>query len=115
MSETKNAKIINTFMGIEDHGIFTFSLTLDYGGPQQGYGMYYLDVHDEETKTRKSHPASIVALRKIIEVVGVRSWEDLKGKHVRVKGGGHSGPVESIGNFLKDDWVNVGELFKEYK
>ena len=42
MEEIKNAIITGTYLGIEDHGILTFWLYLDYGGSGQGFGGYQL-------------------------------------------------------------------------
>lgn len=50
--ELRNAKIRHTMLGIEDHGIFTFVLDLDYGGSGQGAGMYCLDHHEDNKDYR---------------------------------------------------------------
>jgi hypothetical protein len=89
--EIKNAKIQSTFLGIEDHGIFTAMITLDYGESSQGFGNHDLTYRDYGIKY----------LRKILEVVGVDCWEELKGKHVRVKSDGH---IYSIGHIIEDKW-----------
>lgn len=81
------AKIERTFLGYEDHGIFTVSLTLDYGGGgHQGAGSACLDtpLKDEDGKflrrvgTRMGHDYIIG----IIRACGVDSWEQIKGRTV---------------------------------
>ena len=81
----ENAKIISTMLGIEDHGIFTLCVTVDYGGGScQGVGGYSLDWHDDNLDYRPSDGKAIAFIRKFIEVAGVDMWEDLNGSHVRV-------------------------------
>ena len=99
--EIKNAKIKSTMLGKEDHGIMSFMLYLDYGGSGQGFGGYSLGGN------------SYKIIKRILEVVGVNSWEDLKGQVVRVKA--EHNKVHSIGNFLEDDWLNPKEFFDEIK
>lgn len=40
--EIINAQIENTFLGIEDHGIFTGILTVAFGVSCQGFGLHDL-------------------------------------------------------------------------
>jgi hypothetical protein len=90
--ETRNAIIESTFLGIEDHGIFTCSLGLDYGSLHQFFGMHNLSYKDY----------GVAYLRKILEVVGVNSWDELKDKPIRVKCE-HTG-VHAIGHIIEDKW-----------
>lgn len=100
----KNAIIKRTFLGFEGHGIFTFTLHLDYGGSGQGAGLICLG----DTNVLDEHHGSISLIKRILTVVGVSSWEDLVGKHVRVKASMNE--VEAIGNILEDKWL----VFKDY-
>lgn len=105
-----NAKISSTMLGIEDHGIMTFSIMMDMGGSGQGFGGYTLDGKSGTI----GHPKSILAIRKILEVVGVEKWEDLKGKYCRIKKDSEwNGPIKAIGNIIKDDWFSLEEFFRE--
>ena len=89
--ETKNAKITGTMLGLEDHNIFTCFVYLDYGSASQGFGGYFL----------KSYPTMI---QDILNVVGVRSWEELKGKYVRVVA--DSNKIIRIGHVIEDKWYS---------
>lgn len=96
METIKNAKIEGTTLGYESHGILTCNITLDYGGSCQGFGGYKLG-GDYTTEV----------IEGILKAVGVESWEELAGKHVRVKRGeGYHGKVLAIGNFLEDKWFS---------
>lgn len=94
--EIQNAKITDTMLGYEDHGIFTCMLYLDYGGSCQGFGGYqlgkeYTDKH----------------IQGIMKAVGVDKWEKLKGQMVRVKRDpGYGGKILAVGHILEDKWFN---------
>lgn len=113
MIETKNALINDTLLGYEDHGIFTFILHLDYGGSGQGAGMYTLDSYDKVLKRRVGKGYSLDLIMQILNIVGVRSWEELKGKHIRVRA--DFGKVYAIGNLLKEEWLVFEDFFAPYR
>ena len=115
-TETKNAIITSTMLGIEDHGVMSFYLYLDYGGTHQGAGGYVLDTPLKQGSTfiRRIGTAEGMALiMEILEVVGVGKWEDLKGKHIRVKA--NSNGVKAIGHIIKDKWLDFEQFFVEIK
>lgn len=114
--EIKNAIIKSTMLGIEDHGIMSFYLNLDYGGSGQSAGGYCLDnpIHQGNTFIRRIGTAGGMSLiMEIMEVVGVGKWEDLKNTHIRVKA--DNSKVYAIGNILKDKWVDFELFFEEIK
>ena len=90
--ETKNAIIKSVEIAIEDHGLLTAWVHLDYGCAEQGFGGYALD------------KSAGVFLRRVMEVVGVSSWDALRGKSVRVLGD-HSKLI-ALGNIVLDKWFN---------
>lgn len=95
----KNATIRSTMIGLEDHGIPTCLLNLDYGdnGAQsfggrnlrggKGYGMW--------------------TICRILDVLGVDTWENLPGTHLRVDA--DDDKVHSIGHIIDDDWFKPEE------
>lgn len=111
--EVKNAKIKSTMLGIEDHGIMTFYLHLDYGGSGQGAGGYALDEWSEVLKERIGAPFGIDLILLILKSVGVEKWEDLPGTYIRVKA--DYGKVYAIGNTLTDNWLDFGIFFGAHK
>ena len=99
--EIKNAVIKSARIDIEDHGLLTAWLDLDYGGTCQGFGGWSLYL----PKSFAHHKMESVAghfLYRLMEVAGVGRWDQLSGKTVRVKAS-HSG-VQAIGHIVKDDW-----------
>ena len=114
--EILNALITGTFLGYEDHGIFTFWIDVDIsGGGCVGIGNYALDEfsHDEGKRVFKGHGLEPIA--RILDTVGVDSWEELKGKYIRIKSEGWGTTVDEIGNLMDDKWFNIREYFSELK
>lgn len=111
--EIRNAQIANTMLGREDHGIFTFMIYIRFDGCGVGVGGYSLDEYDKETQTRIFQAESMEIIAKILDVVGVDTWEDLKGKYIRIKDNGWGSTVDEIGNLMEDKWLNIREFFKE--
>lgn len=112
--ETKNAKIKSTMLGIEDHGIMSFYLYLDYGGSTQGAGGYALDTPIKQGNTflrRVGTAEGLSLIMAILNLVGVGKWEDLPGKFIRVKA--DMGKVYAIGNVLKDEWLDFEQFIKD--
>lgn len=114
--ETKNAKITSTMLGIEDHGIFSFMLHLDYGGSGQGAGGYALDAPIDKDGVflgRVGTASGMSLIIEILKIVGVDKWEDLKGKLIRVKAEQHK--VYAVGHYLNDKWLDFEVFWKEIK
>ena len=114
---TKNAIIKSTMLGGEDHGIMTFWLHLDFGGTGQGYGGYGLDAplkRDGKFIRRIGTAFGLEAIMRVLAVVGVHKWEDLKGKHIRVNKTKEWGEIISIGHIIEDEWLDLKELASKY-
>lgn len=78
------ATVKSTFLGTEDHGIFTCSLTCEGSGTGVSVGNYGLDAWNETAKTRLGAGIGIDLVKEILHTVGAPSWEALIGKHVLV-------------------------------
>jgi len=93
--EIRNAQIVDTFLGDPDYGYITAILTLDYGDCGiQGFG-----THDLKYKHY-----GVSYIQRILKTVGVNSWENLKGKYVRVKV--VDGLANAIGHITEDKWFD---------
>lgn len=115
MSEIRNAKITDTSISMGDYGCLTFGITLEgdafgvsYGGYCIGHGFLGSDTFTAE------NGSGLVAMMRIMDVVGVERWEDLKGKYVRFVDDAWGSPVRKIGNIIEDKWFDIDEFFKEY-
>ena len=102
----KNAQIKSTFLGREDHGIFTFYLDVCIADGGCAIGGYALDNYDETQKRRICDQKGLQLIDEIIRVVGVDSWEKLNGKYIRIKCRGRGQTVNEIGNLIDDKWLN---------
>lgn len=114
--EIENAKITNVSISMADHGVLTFSLTLEGGDWGVCVGDYVIGhgyLGAEEFTAENG--SGLVAMMKIMDTVGVETWEDLKGQYIRVKTEGYWSPVHIIGNLLKDKWFDFEEFFSTYK
>jgi hypothetical protein len=80
----KIGKIRKTMLGYEDHGIFTLSLDMDYGGTEQGAGGYCLDQYDKSVERRVGTAYGHEFIIRTLKAVGARKWEDVAGKTILV-------------------------------
>jgi len=107
-----NARIRSTTLGVEDHGIFTAWLHLDYGDScSQGFGGFALDGKPRERKIGSERPGTAYGCEYILRVLRTLeapSWEKLPGMYCRaeVKGG----LIRRIGHVLKDRWFDPAAL-----
>ena len=110
-----NAHITNVTLSMADHGCLVFGLTVHisdgtgctFGGYSIGHG--YLGADTFEGSERGT-----ASLMKIMDVVGVERWEDIKGHYIRVKvEKGCGGSIRAIGNIMKENWFTPEEFFKQ--
>lgn len=90
--EKRIAKVENTFLGVEDHGILTAIIYLDYGGAGQGAGMYTFDTYNEPREgipyapmydsERVGTAYGMEWIRRTLQAFGVDTWEQLKGRTI---------------------------------
>ena len=107
----ENAKITDVSLGIGDHCCLTFSITLKGSGWGASFGGYNLAFFNGTTfKGSESSEKGLEALARIMYVVGVSKWEDIKGHYVRVKQ--EDRLVVGIGNIIEDKWFEPREFFK---
>lgn len=89
----------------------TFYISVEMQDTVCCVGGYALDQFDHETGTRISFGRSMMAMRMILETVGVRNWEDLPGKFIRVEHNGLGSSITRIGNIIEEKWVDLKEFF----
>lgn len=108
----ENAKITDVSLGIGDHCCLTFSIVLKGSGWGTCFGGYNLAFFNgTKFKGSESSEKGLEALKRIMDVVGVAKWEDIKGHYVRVKQ--QDRLVVGIGNIIEDKWFEPREFFKE--
>ena len=117
MSEIKNYRITSTHLGYEDHGIFTFYLHLEGAdGIHVSVGGYALDYPDNLgiglLAKRSLTFKDITLISKILDTVGVATWEDLHGEYIRVEDNGLGNYITKFGNLIEDKWIDLDDYFK---
>lgn len=108
-----NAQITNVTLGYEDHGILTFGLTIKFGCSGCVYGGFALDNYDKSLGRRIPTAKGFQCLTEIMKVVGVRNWEDLQDKYIRVVDSGIGSSLDKIGNLMEDKWFSIKEFWEE--
>jgi len=81
MNEKKIAKITGVRLEIEDHGILTIGIGLDYGGVHQTYGGYGLDSYDKKTNERIGTRYGTECILRLIRAFGTTTLEEITGRY----------------------------------
>lgn len=111
-----NSLIESADLSMENCGALDMTLYLSgqvnvcFGGYVLGKG--YLGAEDNYWK---GSAAGIEYIMRIMDVVGVESFQDLKGKYVRVAHKGLGSRVNIIGNITKEKWFDAESFFKDKK
>lgn len=108
----ENAKITGTSISMADHGCLSIWLHVEGKGWGCGIGGWANGIGYLGSKNWKGNGSAIVAMMKIMDVVGVERWEDLKGKYIRVKSEGWGGTIDEIGNLIDDKWFNLRSFYE---
>ena len=114
----KNAKITSASIFVEDHGILTSYLQLDYAeGSTQGFGGYALDSYNKATDKREPHIGLSIWVKGIMDTLDVDYWDKLPGTPVRVAldSNGWNATIIGIGHFLNNKWFEPKVAFKEFR
>lgn len=113
----ENAKITKADLSMADYGCLTLSMTLEGAGWGVVYGGYCLGkgyLGAEESDFSGS-AAGTEYLMRIMDVVGVEKFQDLKGKYVRVANKGWGSTIKIIGNIIQDQWFDAETFFTDKK
>lgn len=105
MNETQNARISSVRLGFDRDIILTFWVTVEGKGWGQSVGGYILARKGD----LEGYGKGLAAIANLLEVVGVESWEQLKGQLIRVKdvGGPGSSDPPVIGHIIDDKWWDI--------
>lgn len=109
-----NCLIESVDLSMRDHGCLDMTLCLSgqvnvcFGGYVLGKG--YLGAPDDFWE---GSAAGLEYIMRIMDVVGVESFQELKGKYVRVAHKGLGSSVKIIGNITKEEWFDAESFFKD--
>lgn len=109
----KNGKITHVSLSMADYACLVFNITIkgDYWGC--GIGNYAIGHGYVGAKIWTANGNGLIAMMKIMDVVGVSKWEDLEGQYVRVEFDNPTGAAKiiKIGNIIDNKWFNIREFF----
>ena len=97
MTETLNATIASTFLGVEDHGMFVPVIRVEWNGGQQALPSYRAD-----TPAGTGCAMGMDFIVQLVSIVGATCWERLPGTLVRIRR--EHGMIVAIGHILDDRW-----------
>ena len=104
VTERVNGTIEKAFLGFEDHGILTISLRLVLsGGTYQHFGGYMLFHYKGWQEGQAAGNYAGFWIQRVLDTVGVTSWDQLVGQHVRV-GRDKNRIIRTLGNIVDDKW-----------
>ena len=109
----ENAEITSVSLTMADHGCLTFWLMIEGGGWGCGIGGYCIGNGYVGAKEFTASGSGLVAMMRIMDVVGVDRWEDLAGKYIRVETTGWGNCITKIGNVLTNKWFDLKEFFNK--
>ena len=108
----RNAIIKSARLLVDDHGILSAWLDLDYGGSGQrfgGYGLYLPKSFTHHNQAGPNYAGHFIW--RCMEIAGVTDWSRMAGKTIRAEYA--DGPIIRIGHIINDDWFNCGEDFQK--
>jgi hypothetical protein len=100
MTGIENAKIKKAYIKISDYGGIQIGLVLEGGG----WGVCF-------ERIVKGHDRLETSITRILEIVGVNSWEQVEGKYIRAEF--DKSLIIKIGNILNNDWFSWKDLYPE--
>lgn len=91
--EILNARVTDTFLGVEDHGLFIAQIGMDYS-----------DGSHQASQRILNQATAYEYLKEVLVVFGVDSWEQINGKYCRALI--RDGYIRGIGNIMRDVWTS---------
>lgn len=67
---------------IEDHGILTLNIDIDFGSSGQGFGGYSLDSYNKKIERREGTASGMDFVIEVLKLFNVSSLDEIKGKPV---------------------------------
>jgi len=110
--EIWNGKITNADLDMSDHGCITMWLSIEGNGCGVCYGGICLGKGYVGAKTFSSSRNSMIYIMRIMDVLGVSKFNNLKGQYVRVAAKSIGSPVKIIGNIIRDKWFDADSCFE---
>lgn len=115
MKETCMAVITKAVIEFDDYGRLQFELWLQGWRENQHFTKiitgYPLGRGHVGATIFEGEARGVVALMRIMDVVGVSSWDWLENKAIRILEDEMNGGIHTIGNVTEDKWLDLYEIF----
>lgn len=115
MKKLENAKITHADLSMADYGCLTLAISLEGNNWGTVFGGYCIGKGYLGATRFAGSGKGIEEIMRIMDVVGVDNFSELKGKYVRVEVETGSSPIKKIGHIIKDKWFDYNEFYKEAK
>lgn len=109
----ENARISNVNLSMEEHGFLALYITLEGSGWACVYGGYALGEGYLGATEFKGSAIGMESIMRIMDVVGVKRFNDMNGKIIRVAYKNWGDALRIIGNVLEDKWFDIESFFKD--
>ena len=109
----ENAIIKSVDLSMADHGCLTLTMAIEGDGWGCIYGGYCLGQGFVGASSFKGSKNGIEYLMRIMDIAECDTFNQLKGKYIRVAAKGWGEPVKIIGNPIKDKWFDAKSFFEE--
>ena len=109
----ENALISSVDISMEDYGCVVYEIVLECGGWGCVFGGYclghgYLGATDFDGSEK-----GIESIARIMDVVGVSRFNDMRGRYIRVATKGRGEPIKIIGNIVRENWFDSEAFFSD--
>lgn len=106
-----NGVIKNVSLTMADLGCLTSYITVEGGGFGASLGGYCLGHGYLGSDHFDASGKGLESIMRVMDVVGVERYEELKGRYVRIASKGLGSTVSIIGNILNDKWFDYKQFF----
>lgn len=111
----ENAKIKDVNLSMADYGCLVLEMQLEgngwgviFGGRVLGHG--YVGAEEFKGSSR-----GVEEIMRIMDVVGVSRFNDMKDRYVRVEVGDCGSSISKIGNIIENKWFDYIEFYGDEK
>lgn len=118
--EEKGYRIVNMIIrsaniSMKKCGVAELSMSIEGSGCECVYGGYVVDHGHLRSEDFSGSDMGMESILRIMDTVGVETFNDLKGKYIRAATKGWGDSVKIIGNILGDKWFDIESFFEDKK
>lgn len=108
-----NMIVRNANISMKECGAVELLMTIEGAGYVCIYGGYVIGHGYLGAKDFSGSDMGMESILRIMDVVGVETFNDIKGKYIRAAFKGLGSSVKIIGNILEDKWFDIESFFED--